>query len=416
MIGASSVRRCPRVLRCVAVCVLPLAFITAGSLAGAQEITSTLLVPSQPVPVGSTISVWLVFLNTSDHQLSQSFPSALELRLRAGTIERTVSMQLRKPAEAGEAAIPPGGYVRREYAATLPGEMQGPVTLSVAGVPANPVVVQAQMPQVVAAAPEAKPETQPPAPERTGDAFDPQEFFKEQFFGYEPFYFIFGTKSPNAKFQLSFKYRLFSERGWLVKEYPALKGFHLAYTQTSLWDWNAASAPFLDSSYKPEFFYEKDQVDGGFLGKWARLDLQGGVQHESNGKGGSDSRSLNVAYLQPTFVVGEAGGLQLRLAPRGWVYLGSLSDNPDIQKFRGYVGLRAVAGWADSLQLSATGRLGDAWDRGSLQLDLTYPLMSWVSANLALYLHVQYFFGYGETLLRYNDRSSSLRVGLSLFR
>src|SRR5574337_874457 len=411
---ASSLRRYPRVFRCMVVCVLQLALITAGSLAGAQEVTPTFLAPSQPFPAGSTISVWLVFLNTSDHQLSRSFPASLELKLRAGTIERTVPMQIRNPAEAGEAVIPPGGYVRREYAATLPGEVQGPVTLSVPGIPANPVVVEAEMPQAVGAAPEA--EAQPAASERTGGAFDPQAFFKEQFFGYEPLYFIFGTKSPNAKFQVSFKYRLFSERGSVVKEYPSLKGFHLAYTQTSLWDWNAPSKPFLDSSYKPEFFYEADRVDRGLLGKGARLDLRGGVQHESNGKGGADSRSLNVAYLEPTFVVGEAGGLQLSLAPRAWTYLGSLSDNPGIKKFRGYVGLRTIVGWADWWQLSATGRLGDAWDRGSLQLDLTYPLMALFSENVALYLHVQYFWGYGETLLRYNDRTSSLRVGFSLFR
>lgn len=396
----------------MAICLLPLAFITARSPAAGQEITFTLVAPSQPVPVGSTISIWLVFLNTSDHQLSRSFPPTLELRLRTGTTDQEVSVQLRNPAEAGEIMIPPGGYARREYAATLPGGLEGAVVFSAAGIPANPVVVEVRKPQAIAAVPVAK----PTVPERTGEGFDPQEFFKEHFFGYEPFYFIAGTKSPNAKFQISFKYRLFRERGTLVEQYPSLKGFHLAYTQTSLWDLNSPSKPFLDSSYKPEFFYEIDQVDGGRWGKRFRVDLQGGVQHESNGKDGADSRSLNVIYVQPTFVIGKAGGLQFSLAPRTWAYLGSLDDNRDIAKFRGYVGLRASAGWADDWQLSATGRAGDAWDRGSLRLDLTYPLMQWFSGNLALYLHLQYFWGYGETLLRYNDRSSSFRAGFSLFR
>jgi outer membrane phospholipase A len=368
-------------------CALPLALIAAGSLAGAEEITSTPL-------------------------------EAPELTLRTGTIGRTVPIQLRVPAEAGEIVMSPSRYVRREYVAMLPGGAQGLVTLGGPGVPANPVAGEAQTPQVVAAAPEAVP--QPTESEWTKDAFDPQAFFKEQFFGYEPVYFIAGTKSPNAKFQLSFKYRLFSERGSLMKDRPALKefltGFHLAYTQTSLWDWQAPSAPFLDSSYKPEFLYEADRVDRGLLGKWGRLDLQGGVQHESNGKGGADSRSLNIAYLQTTFVAGKEGGFQLSLAPRAWIYLGSLSDNPDIKKYRGHIGLRTIVGWADWWQLSATGLIGDAWDRGSLQLDLTYPLMALFSENVALYLYVQYFWGYGETLLHYNDRTSSLRVGFALFR
>jgi outer membrane phospholipase A len=325
-------------LRCVAIWVFPLALIAAGTLAGAQGPTSTLLAPP-------------------------------ELTLRTRTIGRAMPIQPRVPGETF---------------------------------------------QLVAADPEAVP--QPAESEWTTDTFDPQAFFKEQFFGYEPVYFILGGKSPNAKFQFSFKYRLFSERGSFVREHPFLTGFHIAYTQTSLWDWNAPSSPFLDSSYKPEFFYEASGVDRGLLGKSARLDFQGGVHHESNGKGGTDSRSLSIAYLQPTFVVGKTGGLQLSLAPRAWIYLGSLSDNPDIKNFRGHVELRTIVGWTDWWQLSATGRVGDDWDRGSLQLDLTYPLMALFSKNVALYLHVQYFWGYGETLLHYNDRTSSLRVGFALFR
>lgn len=397
--------------RLVARCVLCFVFLTAGA-AGAEELTAALVVPSPAVPAGGTFSVWLVFLNTSDRPQTQGFPPTLDALLRSGASDQGLTIQLRNRAEAGEVTIPPGGYVRREYAATLPAGLQGQIALSLKGIPANPVLVEVQRPQVAAAPAGAKPAAV--AQQQAG--FEPQQFFQEHFFGYEPFYFIAGAKSPNAKFQISFKYRLFSDRGQLVQKYPALKGFHLGYTQTSLWDWGAPSAPFLDSSYKPEFFYEKDQVDGGRWGEELRLDLQGGVQHESNGKGGADSRSLNTAYVQPTLVVGKAGNLQLGLAPRAWVYLGSLDDNPDMAKFRGYVGLRAMAGWVDSLQLSATGRAGDAWKRGSLQLDLTYPLMQWFSGNLALYFHLQYFWGYGETLLRYNDRSSSFRAGLSLFR
>lgn len=407
----SSLPRYARLRRGAAIVVLPLLLITAGA-AAAGELAAALVVPAHAVPAGGTVGVWLVFLNTSDRPQAQSFSPTLNARLRSGASDRPVLLQLRNPAEAGEVTIPPAGYARREYAVTLPAGMEGPVALSVAGIPANPVLVEVRRPQVAAAAGGGK--LTAVTQEQAG--FDPQEFFKEHFFGYEPFYFIAGTKSPNAKFQVSFKYRLFSERGTLVKQHPALKGFHLGYTQTSLWDWNAPSAPFLDSSYKPEFFYEKDQMDGGRWGKDFRLDLQGGLQHESNGKGGADSRSLNTAYLQPTVVLGKAGGLQLRLAPRAWAYLGSLDDNPDITKFRGYVGLRAIAGWADDLQLSATGRVGDAWDRGSLQLDLSYPLMQLLSRSLTLYLHLQYFWGYGETLLRYNDRSSSFRAGISLFR
>ena len=412
----SSLPRHPSFGQFAAIYILSLALIIAASPAGAQEITSTVVVPSHPVPAGSTIGVWLVFLNTSDRPLSHRFPPTLDGRLQAGAIDQAVSMELRNPAEAGEVTIPPGGYVRREYAATLPGGLEGPIVLSVTGNPANPVVVEVQTTQVVAGISEVKPEAPPATPEAKDDGFDAAEFFKEHISGHEPFYFIAGTKSPNAKFQISFKYRLLSNRGPLAQQFPALKGFHLAYTQTSLWDWNAASAPFLDSRYKPEFLYAMERVDGGRWGEGFRLDLQTGIQHESNGKGGTDSRSLNIGYVQPTLVLGKEGDFQLSLAPRAWVYLGSLADNPDIATFRGYASLRAIAGWAHALQLSATGQVGDEWNRGSLQLDLTYPLMRFLWGNLPLYLHLQYLWGYGETLVRYNDRSSSFRAGFSLFR
>ena len=99
-----------------------------------------------------------------------------------------------------------------------------------------------------------------------------------------------------------------------------------------------------------------------------------------------------------------------------WAYVGSLSDNPDIARYYGYVGLRAVVGWVDSVQLSALGRIGDAWNRGSIQLDLTYPLARLFAGNLAIFLHAQYFLGYGESLLLYNERTSSLRFGFSIYR
>ena len=46
-----------------------------------------------------------------------------------------------------------------------------------------------------------------------GKPFDPGRFFKEHISGYEPIYFIAGTKSPNAKFQISFMYQLLNEEG-----------------------------------------------------------------------------------------------------------------------------------------------------------------------------------------------------------
>ncbi|MEO8719110.1 MAG: hypothetical protein ABI423_12915, partial [Burkholderiales bacterium] len=53
----------------------------------------------------------------------------------------------------------------------------------------------------------------------------------------EPVYFVAGTRGGgSARFQLSFKYRLFDRTlGW-GKDAPWLAGFYFGYTQTSVWN------------------------------------------------------------------------------------------------------------------------------------------------------------------------------------
>ncbi len=282
----------------------------------------------------------------------------------------------------------------------------------------NRAVLDVQSPVAVAATPPKKPDsifTRYVKEAEPGKGSEPGDFFKEHISGYEPMYLILGTKAPDTKFQISFAYQLLNSDGPLADAVPALKGFNIAYTQTSLWDRGGASSPFYDTSYKPEFFYAWKNVTHAQPTNWIQLDLQGGLEHESNGKGGTDSRSLAIAYFQPTLTIGRDDGLQLALQPRAWAYMGDLSDNPDIADYMGYVSLRTVVGWKRGLQLSVLGQVGSGANYGSVQLDLTYPTMRFFG-SFSLYLDVQYFNGYGESLLDYNERTDELRVGFALFR
>jgi len=413
-------------IRTVAACgaaVILLDGLWMPRITAAQEVTPVFVVPTAPVAAGGPLSVWLAVLNASDRPVTYAFPSSLEARLRAAGTDRPVSATLRNASEAGETAVPPGAYVRREYVMQVPEGMEGQVVLSVPAIAANAVALDVRQAEVVARAAEAAPAaagTAPVEPPKAsvGDAEESAaaDFFKEHFSGYEPLYFIAGGDYPNAKFQISFKYQFFSNTGPLAQHVPAVKGLHLAYTQTSLWDLTSTSKPFVDTSYKPEVFYAMQRVDGGHWADWLRLDLQAGLQHQSNGKSGADSRSLNVAYFEPTLVVGNQDEFHFSVAPRVWAYLGSLDENPDIKDYYGNVGVRSTLGWGKGLLLSAMGRIGDDANRGAVQLDLSYPLMRFLYGNVALYLYAQYFLGYGESLLRYNERTSALRFGFALFR
>ena len=389
-------------------------------LVQAQTPTLTVTVPAAAVTAGTPVSVWLNALNASDREISWTFPPRIERKIIAAQGTFAGALELHS-AESKAVAIAPGAFVRREYVSVLPPVVAGQLVMEFPGLNANRAVLDAQAPAADAIRPEPNTNSvftrliKEVEPEEPGKGFEPGRFFKEHISGYEPMYFIAGTKSPNAKFQISFAYQLLNKDGPLATNLPALRGFHIAYTQTSLWDWNAASAPFYDTSYRPEFFYAWDNVTRAQPADWVQLDLLGGLKHESNGKGGADSRSLNIAYLRPTLTLGRDDGLQLILQPRVWGYLGEVSDNPDIADYRGYVDLRTIVGWKRGLQFSALGRMGKDGNHQGVQLDLTYPTMRFFG-SFSLYLDVQYYNGYGESLLGYNQKTEELRVGFALFR
>lgn len=398
-------------------------FLAALPLAGA-EVRLLFAEPPIEVVAGTEFSLSLHALNTTEREQSWTFPRSIACRFVAANITNHASLEAEQTASAQEVTIAPGRFEVRPYRVRIPISLHGRVLLECADLSVNRIILEVRRPanEIAADRPDSKPKSavqrlfREAEPLRPGETFDAGRFFKDHVSSYEPIYFIAGTESPNAKFQVSFKYRLLNNNGPLATNLPALRGFHVAYSQTSLWDWNAASAPFFDSSYRPEALYLRENITCAESNDWFRLDLQAGFQHESNGRDGFDSRSMNIAYLRPRFVFGKQDGLQLTLQPRAWTYIGDLSDNPDIADYRGYVDLRAIVGWARGPQLSAIGRLGKDGNHESLQLDFTYPLMGFFPRSFSLYLHVQYYTGFGESLLRYNERDTSLRAGFSLTR
>lgn len=94
------------------------------------------------------------------------------------------------------------------------------------------------------------------------------------------------------------------------------------------------------------------------------------------------------------------------------VYVGGLSDNPNLDDYRGYADADGRAGTRQrGAQLHG---IGKSFDRFSTQLDLTIPVRNQVM-DFATYLTLQYFNGYGS-LRSYDQRTESLRLGISLVR
>ena len=93
-----------------------------------------------------------------------------------------------------------------------------------------------------------------------------------------------------------------------------------------------------------------------------------------------------------------------------------MADNPDIDRYRGYFDIELAYDMPDSFKVAALLRKGTGAGKGSLQIDATYPLSRFFLGNLDVYAQVQYFTGYAETLLHYNQRYDFLRFGFAVYR
>lgn len=209
------------------------------------------------------------------------------------------------------------------------------------------------------------------------------------------------------KFQISVKVpiarELFGGSGYLFA----------AYTQQAHWQaFNSSdSSPFRDTNHEPEIFFTF-LTNQSVLGMKNRL-LSFGINHQSNGRSGSISRSWNRIFME--FVL-ERGDFYLSVKP--WWRIpesekddpndSSGDDNPDITDYMGngeILGLYELGGHRLGFKLRNNLR---SENRGAFQLDWSIP------TGGLFKLYVQYFNGYGETLLDYNYHSNRIGVGVML--
>jgi len=282
------------------------------------------------------------------------------------------------------------------------------LSLTIPGSPANGSNSNDKRPWPIAAS-EAQ------APYQTVDElFNLYQPYLENMGAYEPIYFLVGTDPEESKFQISLKYRFLNPKMRLSKRHPWLRGFHIAYTQTSFWDLESDSQPFDDTSYKPEVFFLSPNL---FSGKGlSHIFFQTGYQHESNGQGGDRSRSTNFLYVKPIFIFfHQDSELGFQVAPKLWAYAGNDDEtNPDLYAYRGYFDLEIKCGRAHGTVLES--HLRWAEKGASLRMDLTYPLDRLFDTRLEIYLQAQYVNMLAESLLNYQDRTRAVRLGISVVR
>jgi outer membrane phospholipase A len=400
-------------------------FLGLASALAAQSVTVSLVPPAASVAAGSEAEIELVALNRSATEHVFIAPTALLAELTLGAQSHRVELRAVASADQKSDRLAPGAFTAQRYTFAVPAGAQGQAILEttlagfsplrgVLDVQAAATAASDTPAQVASARPEHvdKPTTNLVRAEPAASVI--QRTFVNRLAPHEPVYFIYGSDGPAAKFQFSFKYKMleFSD----VDRDSMARTLQFAFTQRSLWDIDGESSPFYDTSYMPEVIYESlapkpEERDTWFT--W--LGYQAGFRHESNGRDGPVSRSLNVVYARPVFAFGMLDGWHLLVVPEFYTYVDTLEDNRDLKDYRGYGKLSLVFGRNDGPSLMATMWAGKDFKHRTIQLDLTYPIRTKL-LNFETYFLVQYFNGYGESLLSYSEKSETVRAGISLVR
>ncbi|MDR2837422.1 MAG: phospholipase A [Azonexus sp.] len=211
-----------------------------------------------------------------------------------------------------------------------------------------------------------------------------------------------GFANDEVKFQISFKSKLGED---LIGDNGDL---WFGYTQSSRWQlYNADdSRPFRETRYEPEVMlvWRTGYELLGWRGRFFSL----GINHQSNGRSLPLSRSWNRVMLAAAF---ERDDWTLTVRP--WWRIPEKSaddDNPDIANYLGRADVHLVRAWGKqqfSLLFRHNLRGGDG-SRGAAQVDYAFPIAGQLRG------HLQWFSGYGESLVDYNHRGNYYGVGVSL--
>ena len=206
-----------------------------------------------------------------------------------------------------------------------------------------------------------------------------------------------------VKFQLSIKYMLFDN---LFKN---TGDFYFAYTNLSYWQaYNMdLSSPFRDTCHEPELWIQFDTAELEDVGLKSRL-IQLGVIHQSNGRSEPLSRRWNRLYANFVF---EKENLIFGIKP--WWRIPEKEEddnNPNIHKYMGYGELNAAYKWHDhTFAMMLRNNLRDSdHNRGAIELAWSFPLYKKLKG------YVQYFSGYGQTILDYDDAADTIGIGIAL--
>ena len=217
---------------------------------------------------------------------------------------------------------------------------------------------------------------------------------------HNPTYIITGDANEDqVKYQISFKYGLL---------FPYESGIYLAYTQLSKWDIYDRSSPFRENNYSPEVFWEKQKPFKYF--DFIRISPE---QHLSNGLDGQDSRSVDRCYIESQ-VSYKIGHIKIGFREKAqYFYEFSMSShNKDYKRYTGnfeseaFIQIVSKRNYLSHEKLYAKGEWTNT--RYWFEAGLSFRI---ITTKIRPHIYIQYFRGYSEFLINYNQKTEALRIG-----
>jgi phospholipase A1 len=215
-----------------------------------------------------------------------------------------------------------------------------------------------------------------------------------------------GLQAAEVKFQISLKSQL-NESDLLFSN----DSLSLGITLEAWWQLYSSdlSSPFRETNYQPEIFYLVPLLWGPYGGSTA---VVFGFEHQSNGQVQGLSRSWNRLY---TMLIYEKGSFVASIRP--WYRIPEKAkeapgdpegdDNPDILDFMGHGDIGAS--WRnETFEYAIKVRGNPSTGKGAVTAGMTFPFFAKFRG------FIQYFSGYGDSLIDYDHYQQRLGVGVAL--
>lgn len=199
--------------------------------------------------------------------------------------------------------------------------------------------------------------------------------------------------NSDAKFQISIIQRLTNS------VLPFKTYLFLTYTQLAMWDVFQESFPFRDINFNPTVGLGKPLVHNNrYLG-----DISVQLEHESNGKDGDDSRSWNKVSFSGQFKINRHWSYFAKL----WIPIVDGENNRNIVRYKGWGTCALSYNQRDKYNISVIVNSRPGLFNANLTVNASYRLFKKENQ----YLFFEFYNGYGENLLDYDQFRQRFRLG-----